>query len=220
MLLAMSLLVHGLAAAEPAEPRVVVAEDHFDFGEVLEDRQLSHTFVIKNIGNTPLEISKVDPDCACTVANYDRSIPPGTQGEISLSIKPFSVRRQFRKETRGFVNDPEEPEFSLVLTGKAKPLIEIDPSHIVRLRGSQRANLHAEVRLTSNLPGPFEITNFRTNIPDKIDVSLKLVKPGQVYVLEVKNKAQNSGHYGGFIELKTTSTKRPRLRVRVFGDIV
>ena len=212
-----NLFCPGQASA--SEPKVVIAEDHFDFGEVFEDRQLSHTFVIKNSGSAPLAISKVDPDCACTVASYERTIPAGGQGEISLSIKPYSVMRQFRKETKVFVNDPERAEFSLVLTGTAKPFIEIQPSHIVRLRGSPGNTVQGEVRFTSHLPGPFEITNYHTNIPDKIEVSLKPVQPGRVYVLEVKNKAQNSGPYAGLIELSTTSKERPRLIVRVFGEI-
>ncbi|MCX5893154.1 MAG: DUF1573 domain-containing protein [Deltaproteobacteria bacterium] len=215
--LAVNDLWPGQALA--AAPQVVIAENHFDFGEVFEDRHLSHIFVIKNSGNAPLEIRKVDPDCACTVAEYERTIPPGGQGQITLAIKPYSVMRQFRKETRIFVNDPERSEFSLVLTGKAKPFIEIEPSHIVRLRGAPGANLQGQVRFTSHLPGAFEITNFRTNIPDKIEVSLKPVEPGRVYVLEVKNKAQNSGPYAGLVELSTNSKERPRLIVRVFGEI-
>jgi hypothetical protein len=217
MWLAVNLFWCGVASA--AEARVVIAEDRFDFGEVFEDRQLSHTFVIKNSGNAPLEIRKVDPDCACTAADYERTIPAGGQGEITLSIKPYSVLRQFRKETRIFVNDPDRSEFSLVLTGTAKPFIEIQPSHIVRLRGSPGTAVQSEVRFTSHLPGAFEITNFRTNIPDKIEVSLKPVQPGKVYVMEVKNKAENSGPYAGLIELNTNSKERPRLIVRVFGEI-
>ena len=215
--LAVNIFLPGQASA--AEPQAVIAEDHFDFGEVFEDRHLIHSFVVKNNGNAPLEFLKVDPDCACTVADYERTIPPGGQGQITLAIKPFSVLHQFRKETRVWTNDPDRSEFSLVLTGSAKPFIEITPSHIVRLRGAPGNNVQGEVRFTSHLPGAFEITNFRTNIPDKIDVSLKPVEPGRVYVLEVKNKAQNSGPYAGLIELNTNSKERPRLIVRVFGEI-
>jgi hypothetical protein len=202
-----------------AAPRVVVAETQHDFGEIFEDRQLSHTFVIKNSGDAALEISKVDPDCACTVAKYERSIPPGGQGEIHLGIKPYSVMRQFRKETKIFVNDPERPEFTLALSGTAKPFIEIQPSHIVRLRGAPGDNLRGEVRFISHLPGPFKITDFRTTVPDKVEINLKEVEPNRVFVLEVKNKAQSSGPYAGIVELNTTSKERPRLLVRVFGEI-
>ena len=200
-------------------PQAVLSETRHDFGEVFEDKQLTHTFVIRNEGQAPLEILKVDPDCACTVANYDRLIEPGSRGEITLTIKPYSVMRQFRKEAKVTTNDPDLGALDLVLTGTAKPFIEIQPSHIVRLRGAPGDNLQGQVRFISHLPGPFTITDYRTNIPDKIDMSLKTVEANRVYVLEVKNKSQNSGPYAGLIELNTTSKERPRLIVRVFGEI-
>lgn len=214
-----TLWLPAVSFGSASGPGVTLSETQHDFGEVYEDRQLTYTFVVKNNGNAPLEILKVDPDCACTVPKYDRTIAPGSQGEITLTIKPYSVMRQFRKETRIFSNDREHGEFTLVLTGTAKPFIEIQPSHIIRLRGAPGDNLQGQVRFTSHLPGPFKITDYRTNIPDKIEVNLKAVEADRVYVLEVKNKSQNSGPYAGLVELTTTSKERPRLIVRVFGEI-
>jgi len=208
----------ALLGAEPA-PRAILTEDCHDFGQVFEDRELSHTFVIRNIGQEPLEILKVDPECACTVPRYNSTIPPGGQGEITLSIKPYSVIHQFRKDTQVTTNDPETPEFHLVLTGDALPFIEIQPSHIVRLKGSAEEEVRGQVWFTSHLPGPFKIIGYRTNIPDKIEISLKAVQPDRVYLLEVRNRNGNAGPYAGLIELTTTSAQRPRLIVRVFGDI-
>jgi Protein of unknown function (DUF1573) len=209
----------GAAPAAAAEPRMVLPETQYDFGTVFEDRPLIHTFKVLNQGEAPLKIRKVDPACSCTVAQYDRTIPPGGQGEITLQIKPYSVLRQFHKETRVWVNDPQLPEFTLFLTGVSMPFIEITPSHIVRLRGAPGDKLEGQVLFTSHLPGPFQITSYRTNIPDKIDISLKPVVPGRVYLLKVKNKTQNTAPYAGLIELFTTSKQRPRLIVRVFGEI-
>ncbi len=210
--------LHHAKAAAGSGPRALLTETSHDFGEAYEDRKLSYTFIVRNTGDEPLEISNVDPDCACTVASYNRTIPAGGQGEITLSLKPYSVMHQFRKETRITVNDPERPMFSLVLLGVAKPFIEIQPSHIIRLRGSPNEELRGEVRFTSHLPGPWQITNYRSNIPEKIDVNLKTVERDRVYVLEVKNKSQQSGPYAGLIELTTNSKERPRLIVRVFGE--
>jgi Protein of unknown function (DUF1573) len=206
------------AAAAAAEPRMVLPETQYDFGTVFEDRPLIHIFKVMNRGEAPLKITKVDPACACTVAEFDRTIPPGGQGEITLQIKPFSVLRQFHKETKVWVNDPEMPEFNLLLTGVSMPFIEITPSHIVRLRGAPGDKLEGQVLFTSHLPGPFQITNYRTNIPDKIDISLEPVVPDRVYLLKVKNKSQGEKPYAGLIELFTTSKQRPRLIVRVFGE--
>jgi hypothetical protein len=205
--------------AAAAAPRAAVPETAFDFGKITEDRPLTHTFVIKNTGAAPLQIEDVDPDCACTVPKYDKTIPPGSEGGITLTIKPFSVIHQFKKETKVRLNDPGQPMLVLTMTGVATPFIEIQPSHIVRLRGASGDNIRGQVRFISHLATPFQITEYRTNIPDKIEVTLKPEVPDKVYVLEVRPKGQVSGAFAGVIDLFTNSKERPRLIVRVFGEI-
>ncbi len=215
--IAVVVLAAGMAAG--AEPRLVAPETSRDFGKVFEDKALSHTFVIKNEGQAPLRVEDVDPDCACTVADYDRVIPPGGQGKITLTIKPFSVMRDFLKQTKVKFNDPARPELELNLKGYVQPIIEIQPNHIVRLRGKVDEDVRGQVRFVSHLPGPWEIKSFDNSIPQRIAVSLKAEEPGKVYVLEVRNISRDSGNYGGKIELLTTSKERPRLIVRVFANI-
>jgi len=202
-----------------AAPHAAVPVTAFDFGKITEDQPMSHTFVIENTGTTPLHIEDVDPDCACTVPEYDKSIPPGAQGAITLTIKPFSVIHKFKKTAKVQLNDPGQRHLVLTMTGVATPFIEIKPSHIVRLRGNPGDNLQGQVRFISHLSGPFQITKYHTNIPDKIEVTLKAVVPDKEYVLEVRPKGQVSGPFAGVIELFTNSKNRPRLIVRVFGEI-
>jgi hypothetical protein len=202
-----------------AGPQAVLPETTYDFGEVFEDRKLSHTFDIKNTGDALLEIKDIDSDCACTAADYDRSIRPGGQGKITLSIAPYSVLRQFTKITKVFFNDPDRPMVVFAMKGVGKPFIEIQPSHIIRFRGKPGEELRGQVRFTSHLPTPWEIIEFKTNIPQFIDVTVKAEEPGRIYVVEVRNKRQETGNYAGVIELSTTSPKRPRLIMRVFGEL-
>jgi hypothetical protein len=205
--------------ATESGPRAAIGETTFDFGKIFEDRALTHTFVIRNTGSAPLIIEDVDPDCACTVPSYDKSIPPGGQGAVTLTIKPFSVLHQFKKDTKVRLSDPERPVVHLVMTGVAQPFIEIQPSHIVRLRGTPGDDIRGQVRFLSHLPTPWKITEFRTSIPDKIDVTLKPEVPGKEYILEIRNKSREAGPYAGLVELFTTSKERPRLIVRVFGEL-
>jgi len=213
------LLGAPLAAAATLGPKAQVPETTFDFGEVFEDRKLAHTFDIRNIGDALLEIKDIDSDCACTAADSDRRIPPGGVGRITLTIAPYSVLRQFAKKTKVFFNDPDHPQVVLTMKGYGKPFIEIQPSHIIRFRGKPGEELRSQVRFTSHLPGSFEITEFKTNIPQYIDVTVKADEPGRIYVVEVRNKRQEAGNYAGVIELFTTSEKRPRLIMRVFGEL-
>jgi Protein of unknown function (DUF1573) len=215
------ILSWTLMASSPATaaPRVELPETTHDFGKVFEDKELTYTFIIKNTGDAPLHIKDIDPDCACTAANYDRIISPGGQGKITLTIAPFSVLRQFAKHTKVFFNDPDRPQETLTLTGRGEPIIEIQPHHIIRFQGDAGEELKAQVRFLSHLNIPWEISEVTTDIPQYIEVKLRPEERGKSYILEVKNKSHEAGHYAGKIEMKTNAVKRPRLIVRVFGDI-
>jgi len=75
------------------------------------------------------------------------------------------------------------------------------------------------VRFISHQSGPWEITKVVNSIPGMVETNLKAEEPGKVYVLEVKNIRRDAGHYGGMIELLTSSKERPRLIVRVFANL-
>ena len=79
--------------------------------------------------------------------------------------------------------------------------------------------MKAQVRFISHLNIPWEITEVTTDIPQYIEVKLRPEERGKSYILEVKNKSQEVGRYVGKIEMKTNAARRPRLIVRVFGDI-
>lgn len=217
--LLLSLFWSSGSLVAAAGARAEIPQTGHDFGQVWDHQELSHTFIIKNTGDQPLKILEVDPDCACTVANYDRGIPPGGEGKITLALKPYSVLRKFEKKTRIKLSDSARADVTLVVKGMAQPSLEILPNHIVRFRGVLKEDLKEQVRFISHLPTHWEITKYETNLADKIDVALKAEQPGKIYVLEVKNKFKASGHYTGKIELFTNARNRPKIVVRVIADL-
>lgn len=67
---------------------------------------------------------------------------------------------------------------------------------------------------------PWQIVQYRSSLQAAdVEISLQPEVPDKGYVLEVKNKGLAAGRYAGVVELFTISTARPRLIVRVFGDI-
>ena len=216
------LLIYYLPGLKSVEttgtPKLSLQENTHDFGKISEDQSVSHTFTIHNTGNGTLNITKVEPDCDCTVPTYDKSIPPGGRGKINLGLKPFSVVNEFKKSTIIHTNDPEHPEVVLILRGVAEPMVAVNPSHIVRLKGTPGQDTLAQVRITSRLPTPWQVKYFQTSIPDKIDISLKTEEPGKVYVMEIKNKFKEKGAYSGIVEIFNNFEKHPRLLLRVFGN--
>jgi hypothetical protein len=221
LLLVGLIMLLGPAGVSPAraEPQAEVAETSHDFGQVREDMTLVHDFVVKNPGDQNLQILDVDPDCACTVAKYDRVIPPGGTGHITLQIQPFSVVHAFKKKTYVSFNAPDLSSVTLVLRGNAQKSIEIEPSRVVRFRGAPKNDLTAQVKLTSSLPFPWQITRVENFQPDKFAATLKTERPGKVYVLEVRNKSLDEGHYVGMIQLFTNVVHKPKIIIRVIADL-
>jgi hypothetical protein len=217
------LMVAGLSfacvAAAAAAPRLEISQPIFDLGEIFEDQPMEHVFILKNTGDGPLQLRDIKLDCACSAVDYDRVIPPGGSGKIVFTVKPYAALHKFCKKGMIFSNDPASPVTTIQLCGDAKPFVEIQPSHIIRFSGQPSENMVARVRLISHQNTPLTIKGFETDLGDKVGVKIKEEKPGQIFVVEVNNRMKETGGYKGKIEILTSSDKRPKLILRVFGDL-
>lgn len=214
----------GAAAATfyqaTARPRAAVAETVHEFEPATEDLERRHTFIIRNTGRRPLQIANVNADCACTATNYDKVIPPGGQGKMTLAIKASSTTGTFAKHTTVSLNDPDRPQVVFTLKGVNLPLIEVKPGAVLRFRGRPGEVAPQQVRLTSNLPEPWEITDLKLLPPDFAAVELKTEEAGKSYLIEVQPTRQEPGRYQGRIDLRTNVPKRPQVLLRVFGEVL
>lgn len=61
----------------------------YDFGEITYLDTIDYDFVIKNIGQEPLTINRVLPNCNCTVIKYKKGrVLPNKQTEIKARFIP------------------------------------------------------------------------------------------------------------------------------------
>lgn len=89
-----------------------------EFGAVKAGTPLSYTFKFKNKGKAPLEITEVKPSCGCTKGDFDKTVQPGKEGKITLSIaKTDTYSGPMVKTATVKTNDPEHE--SVVLTLRA-----------------------------------------------------------------------------------------------------
>lgn len=58
-----------------------------DFGNIKEGEVVEHVFKFKNIGDSPLILTGVQPSCGCTASDYTKEpVAAGEEGTISLSF--------------------------------------------------------------------------------------------------------------------------------------
>ena len=85
------LLCVGFVVAQSGKGAVISSPaPEFDFGIIKEaNGKVSHTFIIKNVGDAPLVITRVSTPCACTTPEYSQEpIAPGKEGRIIVVGRP------------------------------------------------------------------------------------------------------------------------------------
>ncbi|HEX4956332.1 MAG TPA: DUF1573 domain-containing protein [Thermoanaerobaculia bacterium] len=114
-------------AAESPRPKMVVVEMVADLGEVSRGTTATHDFIIRNEGDATLEIKEVKPTCGCTVARFDRTIPPGGTGTIHAELDTTNIAGSESKPISVITNDPDRPHVQLSLLVKVVQFTVFNP---------------------------------------------------------------------------------------------
>jgi rhodanese-related sulfurtransferase len=122
VILLMSAVV-GLAYAGVSAPQIQARMDTINFGVAIEGEPVHAVFEISNVGDEPLEISRVWASCGCTAAGLtERVIEPGyaRRMEVTFNTQGYGGRTV---TTHVYIesNDPATPRFTLSLVGKVVP---------------------------------------------------------------------------------------------------
>ena len=120
----------SLALAQDGTPKAVPVEPIKDFEIVPKGQLLEHTFLIRNDGDTTLEVTEVRPACGCTVADFDNTIAPGATGKVSVKVKTESFAGPISKSVSVFTNDSQNPKLQLVVKADIKPYVTIVPGFV------------------------------------------------------------------------------------------
>lgn len=137
-------------------------KQNYDFGETLGGDEIRHTFKLKNIGQKPLKIDKVEESCACTATIVSKDeIPPGEFGRIEAVLKVPSENRQVEESIRVYTNDPIRSQVTLTLKGTAFVPITTFPSRL--LLGSIQSKTPITKSLTIHQKGATRILGVRTD---------------------------------------------------------
>ena len=153
------------------------------------------------------------------MARYDRVIPPGGTGNITLKIDSSRIRGAFEKKAIVWSNDPDKMSVALYLKGKVKAHISLEPGNDIALTGKIGGVPPGHVEIINNHESPVKITGIDNNLPDRVRWRLEEIKPGYVYRLAVEDISKKGGDYTAHLTIRTDNTKKPRLPLIVKGEI-
>ncbi|MBW1981747.1 MAG: hypothetical protein JRJ12_11060 [Deltaproteobacteria bacterium] len=150
------------------------------------------------------------------MANFDKAIPPGGTGEITLLVNTKGFQGKIRKSAMVRSNDPDQPTMKIYITAEVRPYIEVKPLSRIILRGLVGDELRQTRYISSSDNRPFEIKDITSNLGKLVDYKLKPEEGGKSFRLEVVCKATERVYKSGFIKLLTDHPKKKEVRVPVY----
>lgn len=216
------------AAAAPAAaaPKVVLPEEKKDAGTVAKGEVIKQTFVIKNAGTADLLITDVKPSCGCTVSEYDRTIKPGAEGKVTLTIETKQFTGPIAKTALVLTNDPSMSQLTLHVAANVKPYVETHPYGFFRLQALTGETATSDMILGSDDPAfapskielPYKfLKTALAEVPEKERVAGKGAKQFKLTLSNAPDAPE--GLLSGSVKLQTGVKQQPELELAISGYI-
>ena len=219
------LLGFGVAGISGyAAPNLACDEPEYQFGELDSSETVKHDFVIRNEGDEPLKITRVRPDCGCTLARLkDKTIAPGKQTSLSARLSLKGRHGKQRKRITLETNDPSQPRFVLYMTGHAVAVLETRPARLYWGNIRQNAAIEKTVDIVFRSNDVFHIKDVKSPSP-AFTVITENIDTGKFYKVRIALVPPLSlGRFNFPVIIKTDHPRYPEIKIpmqgRVVGDI-
>ena len=140
-------------------PRIACLQPECRFGTAADSQALEHTFSIINDGEAPLQIGNIRGCCGATIAMPDRTIPPGSNSALKVSLSLRGRRGEMRKSIYVGSNDPRQPYYQLRFLGTVTAPVYVEPASVDFGMLDQQAATSAFVRVVSASNLSLRVTN-------------------------------------------------------------
>ncbi|UCF82546.1 MAG: hypothetical protein JSV50_15300 [Desulfobacteraceae bacterium] len=153
------------------------------------------------------------------MASFDRTIPPGEGGKITLTVNTKGYEGKIRKTTVVDSNDPKMPRFTLGIRAFVHVPISMRPRY-VRLYGREEVSITRSIEIKAGLDKPLILEPDQFNLEGKLTYKIEEIDKGRKFKVYFTNIPGVAGSYRGFLNLKTNYNEKPVLNIRISGRFV
>ena len=228
------LILLGLAwsSEETTQPENVkgplqVSELNWDFGYVPAGSSVTHRFVLKNVGDKLLKITKVRPACGCTSAPLSKSdLEPGEATDLEVTFNARNFRGKSSKSVAIMTDDTTTQVINLQFScdvGSAVPTLIFEPQDVNFDTVALGHKASKRLKITNNdiQPISLKLVEFPQGL---LDAKLKKEKLsiGAVseLTLNLVNKNKTEGYFNKTITMEVDGHVDYRVSLSVSGTLV
>jgi len=194
---------------------VVVREESHNFGSTKQGDTVTHTFVIRNAGDKPVRIERMELSDPGMSARGNSLIAPGSDGTITVRWDTSRVKGKLSGEVVLHFEDPAQPSVVLLMTGVVKPPLEFLPFRAVFLRAFRGETAEGKVTIVNNEDRPVNINRIKPR-GLHFHAAVQTVESGKVYEINVKSLTDTPpGRYREVLEIYTDRSEQGTIKIPV-----
>ena len=153
------------------------------------------------------------------MASYDRSIPPGGEGKITLKLNTTGYEGKVRKAARVYTNDPKTPQEILVIDALVKTPIMVSDK-MVFLQGTTQETIIKSIDIKGELNKPLKLEPVDYTLDKKVKFNIEEVTKGKHYRVTFTSIPNVGNYYQGLLKLRTSYPEKPELVIHVRGKFL
>jgi len=230
-LLFTSLLFSSLVFAQLIQPKLVIQQTSFDFGDIKQGETVSHVFVLSNNGGELLKINNVQASCGCTAAVPEKNeLAPGESTNLPVKFNSSGRMGNQTKTVKIFTNDPDTPETTITITcnilaadqsGIAPTIYFPETQHDFG-KVNEGEKINYTFRFVNKGAGELVIKDVKSSCGCTAALlSNSNIKPGQEGTIKVEFDTKNrSGKNSKTVTVQSNDPKDPTKVLTIYADIV
>lgn len=207
-----------------AAPELSVEQGTYKFGTVAQGKKVQHSFKIRNSGDAPLQIKKIEVSCGCTAAKPSTStIQPGKSAEIDVVFDSTEFGGKVLKSVTIITNAGKTPSYTFNMEGTVAEELQVTPRQLSLGSVTPGVAKLVTINVTNNGANSIRLIAVNVNsntLQIKSTIGKSELKPGETgsVNLSILGKSE-SKILSGYVHIVTSSVKKKEITVPVYGTL-
>jgi hypothetical protein len=148
------------------------------------------------------------------VAHFDRAIPPGGEGKITLKFNTRGYEGKVQRSARVYTNDPRSSTETITIEAFVKTPIVVSPKSVF-IQGKITESQTRSVDIKGDPAKPLRIDPINFTLDNRLKYNIEEVSAGKHYRIKFTSIPSGADHYQGTLRLKTNYPEKPELLIFV-----
>lgn len=153
------------------------------------------------------------------MASFDKAIPPGREGKITLRINTKGYQAAHRWSALVNSNDPNMNVVYLRVKAFVRPPIFVSGRYI-NLYGTEGESVTRTIDIMAGSDKPLTLIPVAFDLEGKVDYAVEEVRKGRRFRVRFTSIPGPPQTYRGLLRLKTNYPEKPIITVRIKGRFI